>query len=330
MDGALERYEILGPLGYGGTAEVSLARQWGSFGIERLVAVKRLRPDLAGRRESVRSFREEASLSFRLQHPNVVEAYDILGDATEPRGLVLEFLHGASLVELMRRSFAAGEQIPIAHAVHVVIKLCAALQHLHDLPAPDGTPLGLVHRDISPPNVMITFAGQVKLIDFGFAQVAPPGGRDATRVCVIQGRPSYLSPEQCRGARLDRRSDVFSAGILLWEMICSRKLFPGEPARAVLKRVESGPIPLPSHLRPECPAELEAIVMRALERDPARRTGSAGELALALKSLAPATFARATGLGRWVRSLFPDRAVDPIGSLRPEQSVASWGAATAS
>jgi len=270
------RYEVLGPLARGGMAEVFLARATGLGGFERRFVIKRLQRDLAGDEGVVRMFLDEARLCAALQHPNIVQVVDV---DRGPSGvfMVMEFLHGVDLMAVLRRTSRAGIPIPMGLALHVVLAVCAGLHHAHEHRDDQGRPLGLVHRDISPHNVFATYDGAVKVIDFGIAKAH--GRLAGTRTGTIKGKLGYMAPEQCRGLPLDRRCDVFCAGILLFELTTGRKLYRGRDDYELLRAVVERRATRPSTVVPGYPAALEAVVMRALAMDPDDRYPTAAALA---------------------------------------------------
>jgi serine/threonine protein kinase len=303
----LGRYEIVRPLARGGMAEVFLARTRAAEGFEKLVCVKRIRPELALDPQYVEMFLDEARLGAMLHHPNLVQVFDFGVDEDGPM-YAMEWLHGEDLVAIQRAARAAGRPLSLAHAVGIVIGVCAGLHHAHELRDGDGRPLGIVHRDVSPHNVLVTYDGGVKVVDFGIAK-ARGARRAETQHGTLKGKVQYMSPEQCHGAGLDRRSDVFAIGILLWELTVGRGLYRGASDFAILKAITERDATRPSAIVPDYPAALEAIVMRALARDREARWATAEELQLALEEYArEARLAvSAVGLARTVRELFPDQ-----------------------
>ena len=212
----LGRYEILRPLARGGMAELFLARATGIQGFEKLVVVKRILPEMARDTDYVEMFLEEARLAAGLHHSNIVQVYDIGEDEAAPF-FAMEYLHGEDVRTLLRAAALRRARVPVEHALSIAIGVAAGLHHAHEKRDPDGRPLGIVHRDVSPHNVAVTFDGGVKLLDFGVAKTRRRAS--ATRHGTLKGKLGYMSPEQCRGDELDRRSDVFAVAILLWELL---------------------------------------------------------------------------------------------------------------
>jgi len=299
----LGRYEILRPLARGGMAELFLARATGIQGFEKLVVVKRILPEMARDTEYVEMFLEEARLAAGLHHSNIVQVYDI-GEDEEAPFFAMEYLQGEDVRTLLRATQLRGERVPIEHALSIVIGVAAGLHHAHEQRDGEGKPLGIVHRDVSPHNVAVTFDGGVKLLDFGVAKTRKRVS--ATRHGTLKGKLGYMSPEQCRGDEIDRRSDVFAVAILLWELMTGRRLYGGRSDFGIMKSIVETDAPRPSLVWHDCPPELEAIVMRGLRRELEARQETAEELQLALEAFArerrlPVSNA---GLGRYVRELF--------------------------
>jgi serine/threonine protein kinase len=263
-------------------AELFLARKSDS---EQLYVLKKILPKYAHSSRMVQLFQDEAKLAASLDHPNIVRVHDV-GDAGRDHFFAMEYLHGQDVRTILHRAFRTGSKMPLAHAVSIARQVAAALHYAHDKRRGDGTLLDVVHRDVSPSNVIVAFDGIVKLVDFGVAKAA--SSTIKTRTGTLKGKIAYMSPEQARGAPLDRRSDIFSLGIVLWEMVTTQRLFRGENDLATLQLVINQPPKRPSEVAPECPPELEAIIMRALSQDVARRYQSAAELERDLAAFAQA------------------------------------------
>ena len=280
----LGEYELLGGIGVGGMAELYLARL--TSGDERpLVALKRLSPHFSGDPAFVDMFLDEARLTARLRHRNIVRVYGV-GSAIEGLFFTMEFVHGVDVRTLLETCTERGMRVPLAQALAIVVQVANALQFAHDERDSDGTPLHIVHRDVSPSNVVVSFDGMAKLIDFG---VAKANGRFArTRSGVVKGKVPYMSPEQCRGEEIDRRSDVFALGILLFELSTGKRPYKAANEMVALRMIADRDAPSPADAAPGYPEELETIVMRALARDPDRRYQSARELADDLVAFAQA------------------------------------------
>jgi serine/threonine protein kinase len=278
----LGRYELLEPLGVGGMAEVFKARSSGPGGFERSVVIKRILPAYCEDPEFVNMFVHEAKILGLLHHPNVVQAYDF-GEAEGTLFLVLEYVDGPSVARVIRALRSSRRKMPTAIAAYIAREVCRALDYVHGLRGADGQPLDVVHRDVSPSNVILTATGGVKLLDFGVAQYA--ASEKLTRKGTLKGKPAYLAPEQLEGKQIDGRVDIFSLGIVLHEMLSLDHLFVGDSDLVTSRNVMEMEIPRPSTLRPDVSPELERIVMKALERDRERRYPSAAEMARELDDL---------------------------------------------
>ena len=265
------RYQLLSRIGIGGMGEVYLARERSVANIERLVVIKRILREVAERKKAIRMFLDEARITMSLHHPNIATVYDLVEQDGEYL-LVMEFVRGIDLWELIVKS---QDRIPPALIAFVISKAAAALHHAHQTTDVRGKPLGIVHRDISPHNIRIGVDGMVKLIDFGVAKAID--NMDKTKVGTVKGKPAYMSPEQVKGVEADARSDVFSLGIVFFEMLTGRRLFRRKDATATLRAVLRAEIPRPSRYRKGI-EELEGILLKALACDPNDRYADAREL----------------------------------------------------
>jgi serine/threonine protein kinase len=311
---SLGKYQILRRLARGGMANVFLARVNGLQGFEKLLVIKQILPELASNPEFVEMFLDEARIAAQLQHTNIVQVYDI-GSSRDAYYFSMEFLHGRDLRAVMKSVARTGDgYLPLEHALFITTSVCAGLHYAHEKVGFDGQHLGIVHRDMSPHNVFITYDGAVKILDFGIAKAQRRA--TATRAGTLKGKISYMAPEQCRSDPLDRRADVFSVGILMWEMLSGRRLFPGKSDFTIMKAICETDAPHPSSVRP-CDPEMEAIVMRALRRREADRYQTAEDLLEDLESLARERKLKlsAHSLARFMGNLFADR-VGPWESAR--------------
>lgn len=301
----LGKYELVRGIAAGGMAELYLARSVALEAFDRLVALKRILPQYALDEEFVRMFLDEARLTAKLQHPNIAQVYDI-GVDTEGIFFTMELVRGEDVQSILRTEHVRGQRVPLPHALAIVIGACRGLHAAHEQKGPDGEPLGIVHRDISPSNVIVSFDGCIKLIDFGVAKWRSQQVK--TRNGTIKGKVSYMSPEQCRAEPLDRRSDVFALGILLYELTTTQRLFTGENEFAIIKRIIYRDAPLPSRSVADYPPDLETIVMRALSRNVGRRYQSALELEQALVAFASerSLDVSTASLSSYVCGMFPD------------------------
>ena len=271
----LGRYELGPEIAAGGMARLFLARATGVHGFQKYVVVKRILSRWAHDREFVEMFLDEARLAAQLDHPNVVHVHDI-GEDDEGPFFAMDYIHGQNLLAIMRALRARGTPIEMSAAVAIGSAAAAGLHHAHDRRGFDGRPLGLIHRDVSPTNVIATYEGGVQVVDFGIAKAST--SRHATRPSVRKGKMAYMSPEQCRGDRLDRRSDVFALGIVLYELITLSRAFQGEGDFAIMNRIVNHDVEPASVRRSDVPPALDAILARALARDPSNRYASAREL----------------------------------------------------
>jgi len=304
---AIGRYEVLGRLATGGMAEVLLARLVGPSGFERPVVIKRILPHLADSREFRDMFLDEARLVARIRHPNVVQVHE-LGETGGELYLVMEYLEGENLAGLARRAIVRGAPIPYGASAFIMAEACAALHAAHELTSSDGHRLGLVHRDISPQNVFVLYDGSVRVIDFGIAKAADRSAR--TSAGQLKGKFQYMSPEQCLGKPLDRRSDVFSLGIVLFELSTGKRLFKRDNELLTFKAICEQQIVRPRTLVDGYPKRLEEVALKALARYPRDRFQTAGEMRRELLALS-----RELGVGdepreavsRLMHQLFDDR-----------------------
>ena len=272
-------YEILYELKAGGMGEVLLARRRGPSGFERLAAVKTIRAELRGQEHLRRMFLDEAQLLARISHPAIAQIYDF-GEDGGTLFLAMEYVAGVPFRELIPRRV-----LPATVSARAMAEALRGLHAAHELTDLGGQPLGVVHRDVSPDNLMLTFDGQVKVLDFGIALMR---GRQApvTELGTIKGKPPYLSPEQIKNQPIDRRTDIFAAGVVLHEMLTTERLFGGDSLLAIARAIEDDPIEPPSRKAGPLPAGLDEAVMTALERDPARRWPTAAGFARALDAAA--------------------------------------------
>jgi serine/threonine-protein kinase len=277
------RFLLFERVAIGGMAEVFAAVRWDDEG-GHLYAVKRILPTLAEDRELVRMFLDEARVAVQLDHRGIVPVHE-LGKLPGGYYIAMDYVAGCDLRVLAARFRVAGEPPPVEVVAHLGAEVADALDHAHRGRGADGGALHVVHRDVSPANVLVGFDGQVRIIDFGIAQAAhrqaeggPPG--------VLRGKFAYMSPEMVRGLPVDRRSDVFALGIVLWELLAMRRLFTGPTELAVMEKVRAAQVPRPSASNPAVPPGLDAVVLRALAREPEDRYPWASELRDALRPFA--------------------------------------------
>src|SRR5262245_1159136 len=256
-------------------AEVFKAKATGVEGFERLVAVKRILPSIAEDEEFITMFVDEAKIAVQLTHANIAQIFD-LGRVEGSFFIALEYVHGKDLRAIFNRTRQRGEQLPIPMACYAIMKLCEGLDYAHNKRDAGGQFLNLVHRDVSPQNILVSYEGEVKIIDFGIAKAAGKAGR--TQAGILKGKFGYMSPEQVQGFEIDRRSDVFGVGICLYELLTGERLFVGESDFATLEKVRNVDIMPPSTYNRRVPEELEQIVLKALARDRNARHQTAMQL----------------------------------------------------
>ncbi len=258
------KYYLLERINVGGMAEVFRAKAYGVEGFERLVAVKRILPNIAEDQDFIRMFIDEAKIAVQLNHANIAQIFD-LGVVDSSYYIALEHVHGRDVRAIFDRSRSQGEPMPIAQACFVIMKICEGLDYAHNKRDQAGRDINLVHRDVSPQNILISFEGEVKLIDFGIAKAAGKGNK--TQAGILKGKFGYMSPEQVRGLPIDRRTDIFSCGIVLYELLTGERLFVGESDFSTLEKVRNVEILPPSTYNRKIPDELERIVLKALAKD---------------------------------------------------------------
>jgi len=279
--GQLGRYQLLFELGRGGMATVYVGRLIGVHGFDRLVAIKRLAQRSASA-EEVADFLDEARITAHIRHPNVVQTLD-LGEHDGAPYIVMQLVEGVSLAQLLGRLARQGESLDADLAAWIVGRAAAGLHAAHELHNPQGESYGLVHRDVSPENILLSYDGRVCVADFGVAKFV--GAERATQSGVVKGKFGYMSPEQTEAVRLDRRSDVFSLGIVLYECLSGERLFAGKSAAETIRRVNEQQPADPRDQRPEVPTGLVQIAARCLEKSRAERFATAGQVAEELRSL---------------------------------------------
>jgi serine/threonine protein kinase len=303
----LGRYELLMPVARGGMASVWAARLKGTRGFQKLVAIKTMLPGLVDDPSFERMFLDEASLASQVRHPHVIEIMD-LGEQDRILYLVMEWVSGEALSIIMKYAATRGG-IPLPIAVHIATQTCRGLHAAHELREADGVLVGLVHRDVSPQNVLVTYDGVVKVVDFGVAK-ATARLDTQTEAGQLKGKIAYMSPEQLRGEKIDRRTDVFAMGILLYMMTTGKHPFRGDDQAQTIARISSDePAILPSVLVPGYPPGLEACVMQALAKDSAKRYPSANDMLLGLTRALPSAMRESTDeeVSEFIRRLLPDR-----------------------
>ncbi|WP_169796495.1 serine/threonine protein kinase [Chondromyces crocatus] len=270
-----QRYRVIKRLASGGMAEVFVAESAGIEGFKKRVAIKRVLPHLSKKDQFVAMFLDEARLSAQLSHSNVVSVFDIgVGDGAY--FIVMEYVDGADLRNVNEHRKKIGRTIPVEVATFICAKICQGLAYAHEVSTPDGTPLQIVHRDITPANILITKHGEVKIVDFGLAKATSQLARSDPG--IIKGKFGYLAPETVLESGVDHRVDIFAVGIMLWELLAGRRLFQGDTDFATVRLVRDAVIPPLSKINPEVPPELDQLLGKALAKDPTQRYGTAREL----------------------------------------------------
>ncbi|NLE86774.1 MAG: serine/threonine protein kinase [Myxococcales bacterium] len=270
-----QRYRVLDRIAAGGMAEVFRAESAGLEGFKKTVAIKRVLPHLSEKKQFIGMFLDEARLSAHLSHSNCVQVFDI-GRGDNTYFIVMEYVDGSDLKGIIEHLRETNGVMPLEEACLICVRICEGLAYAHELRDSSGRSLNIVHRDMSPPNVLLTRHGEVKIVDFGLAKAnsqlehSEPG--------IIKGKFSYLSPEAAQGKEVDARTDVFAVGIILWELLAGRRLFQGETDLETVRQVQKAAVPDIRQLRPEVPDFLASVLARALAADPNQRYQSAREL----------------------------------------------------
>jgi serine/threonine protein kinase len=302
----LGKYEILRKLATGGMAEIYLACVRGQADFEKTVVLKRILPHFAADPKFVQMFLDEARLAATLRHPNIADVYDI-DEVNGTLFFTMEYVHGQDVRSIRTAARKRNEMIPLAISLAIVQGTAAALQCAHQMQGADGRPLGLVHRDVSASNVIVSYDGAIKLLDFGIARGNDQ--RHKTQTGTLKGKAPYMSPEQCRGQRLDRRTDLFSLGVVMFELTLGRRPFRGENDFTIMEQIVHGKAPLPSSIVAGYPPELEAIVMKLLARDPGARYATAEAMLQDLESFVAQheVWVSSNSVGKYMRAVFADR-----------------------
>jgi serine/threonine protein kinase len=295
---AFGKYYLLGLIARGGMAEVYRARI--PTLAKRLLAIKVMRPQLAREARFIDMFHREGKLAMVLQNRCIVETIEV-GQVDGRHYITMEYIGGRDLTQVLRRCQETNQRIPVPHAVYIAARIAEGLHFAHTLTGPNGLPLNIVNRDVSPSNVRLSYEGDVKLLDFGIAQALM---KFTSEIGILKGKFSYMSPEQIRGMPLDARTDVFSAGIILHEMLTTEKLFRGDTEFALMEKVRKAEVPPPSNFNRRVTPELDAISLKALARDVADRYQSAAQLAADLDALIAGYRFDPKELRQFMRQLF--------------------------
>jgi serine/threonine protein kinase len=304
----LGKYQLIAEIARGGMGVVYLAMIQGPGNFNKLVVVKELKPELVEEAAFLTMFLDEARLAARLSHPNIVQTNEV-GNDGDRYFMAMDYLDGRGLDQVRRRTRSVGYGLSVPMQLRVVCDMLAGLDYAHNLTDFDGSPLHIVHRDVSPQNVFVTFDGQVKLLDFGIAKASD--SMHETHAGVVKGKVAYMSPEQGRGWKVDARSDVFSAGVMLWEALTGKRMREGQNEQEKMWALVSADVPRASSVKPTVPAVLDEICARAMAWNRDDRYGSAAEMQRDLESylVASGNYASAREVGACVSDLFrEDRA----------------------
>jgi serine/threonine protein kinase len=311
------RYTVVKHLASGGMAELYVARQQAVGGFEKQLVIKLLQGRYADNPRVVEMFLDEARLAAKLNHPSIVHVYDVAED-DGVKYIAMEHIHGETLTDIIRRGVAVGNYLPLEHSVHIISQAAAGLAYAHGRFDAEGAPLRIVHRDVSPSNILVSYEGQTKIVDFGIARIQDQIREESG---MRPGKASYMSPEQVAGKGADYRSDIFSLGIILYEISLGQRLYRG-PAEEVMRRIAEDKIAPPTSVRRDYPPALELIVMRALEKRPADRYQSTEEMRNDLEEFLDEAGFR-TGprrLATYLRQLFaPEAPVSDLGVAQARQ-----------
>jgi len=299
-------YQLLKRLATGGMAQIFLARPKGAEGFNELLVVKRILPHLAENDDFVRMFLDEARIAARLNHPNIVQIYD-LGSQADSYFIAMEYIHGEDVRRVWKRADGQGKTFPIELVCWVVAEACSGLDHAHKKLDLHGKPLGIVHRDVSPQNILMTFDGRVKVVDFGIAKAADQA--TVTKSGVLKGKYSYMSPEQAAGRKLDARSDIFALGVVLYELLTGTRLFKRNNEIQTLNAVTACKVQPPSEVNSRLPRDLDALVLKALSKNPEERYQDAQAMHDALKAWLETRPRRASSaeLAAFMREVYAER-----------------------
>jgi len=302
------KYQLLDKIAVGGMAELFRAKLTGVQGFEKLIAIKKILPNLSEEENLITAFIDEAKLAALLHHENIVQIYDF-GSLDNEYFIAMEFLFGKDLRTIRKTAKKRDLPLGIENILYIIARICAGLDYSHNLKDLQGQPLNIIHRDINPQNILVTYEGQVKIIDFGIAKAANHNTK--TRENLIKGKLAYMSPEQANGQRIDHRSDIFSTGIILYELLAVRRMFEGETMH-VLSLVREAQYDPPEEVIPNLPAKLNDILRRALAKDPQNRYQSAGDMLADVEECAFELSLRpnARNFAQYMKELFEEEFVE--------------------
>jgi eukaryotic-like serine/threonine-protein kinase len=322
----LGRYELLLPIAQGGMATVWAARQRGTRGFNKTVAIKTMLPTLTEDPQFEQMFLDEAALAAKIHHPNVAEILD-LGEQDEVLYIVMEWVDGEALSIVHKATRKNQAQMPIRLALKIMVQACAGLHAAHELRDENDVPLLLVHRDVSPQNVLVTYDGIVKLVDFGVAKAVGRAGGE-TSAGQLKGKVPYMSPEQARGGTVDRRTDIFAMGIVLYKLTTGLHPFMGENDLVTMRNIISRPLLPPRVKNPEYPQDVEQILLKCLQKDAEKRYQTVAELGQALERVLAAMGVADDDIGAYVRAMMGDRGAKRRAAVRDAVRIADERYAT--
>ena len=331
------KYALLKKLASGGMAEVFLAKQIGLDGFEKLVVLKRILPHLSEDEEFVRMFLDEARTAADLRHPNVVNVFEV-GEDEGTFFIAMEFLAGKDIRRTQRRAERLNVDVPLQHALQIIIDTANGLHYAHQKTDLRGNALGIVHRDVSPQNIIVTYDGTAKIVDFGIAKAASSNNQTASG--VLKGKYAYMSPEQAAAHPIDHRTDLFALAVVAYELVTMRRLFKRENEVGTLHAILECKVPPPSDWAPHLPKELDEILLKALSSRPERRYASCQDFAFALEDfLSEQRLVHSQArVGRYMHKIFSDvitqeketdyQLEESIPSLLKTPSTSKWGSVT--
>jgi serine/threonine-protein kinase len=298
------KYEVVTQLSVGGMAELFLGFTSGPGGFRKYVVIKRVLPDVRDNAQFERMFLDEARITAAFNHPNIAQVFD-LGQEDDGLYLAMEFIAGQNLNQITGACLRRKQQLSLGFTLSVARDVCMALHYAHTFTAPSGEPSPVIHRDVAQKNIMVTYDGVVKLLDFGIAKAK--GSLERTNAGTVKGTTGYMSPEQVRGDKLDGRSDLFSVGVMMHELITGARLFAGKDERNEMLKILEAPIPWPSHVAPHVPEEVSKVVMQALERSREKRFTNGRDMARAIEAAAGRLLMDSDHRAQLMRELFAER-----------------------
>nr|WP_323389802.1 protein kinase [Myxococcus qinghaiensis] len=298
------KYEVVTQLSVGGMAELFLGFTSGPGGFRKYVVVKRILPDARDNEQFERMFLDEARITAAFNHPNIAQVFD-LGQEEDGLYLAMEFIAGQNLNQITSACLRARQPVPLGFTLSVARDVCMALHYAHTFTAPSGEPSPVIHRDVAQKNIMVTYDGMVKLLDFGIAKAK--GSLERTHAGTVKGTTGYMSPEQVRGDKLDGRSDLFSVGVMMHEMLTGARLFAGRTERDEMMKILEAPIPWPSHVTPHVSEQVAKVVMQSLERNREKRFANGRDMARAIEAAAGKLIQDADHRGSLMKELFTER-----------------------